>query len=119
MGAFTIAIQIGDPNGHRFEEVEALVDMEATLASAPASLLKKLNVSPMRRGTFEFADGRQAEMEIGETRVRVEGVETTTPVLFADDNASPLLGAMTLESLLLGVDPFNQRFVPVTGMLKG
>ncbi len=118
MGTFTITIQIGDPEGERFEEVEALVDTGATLSSAPRSLLKKLDVDPVRRGTFEFADGRRAEMDIGETRVRVDGVETTTPVLFADDNASPLLGAMTLEGLLLGVDPFNQRLVPVTGMLK-
>ena len=71
-----------------------------------------------RRGTFEYADGRRVELEIGETRVKVEGIETTTSVLFGAEDAEPLLGAMTLEGLLLGVDPFNRRLVPIVGMLK-
>ena len=36
----------------------------------------------------------------------------------SEDGLAPLLGAMTLEGLLLGVDPFNGRLVPITGMLK-
>jgi len=56
-------------------------------------------------------------MDMGETKVRVEGMETTTWVLFGDEGTTPLLGAMTLEGLLLGVDPFNERLVPVEGLL--
>jgi clan AA aspartic protease len=118
MGTFKIAIEIGDPKGEHFKEVEALVDTGATLTSVPAALLTRLSVEPVRRGTFEFADGRRAEMDIGETKVKVDGVETTAAVLFGEEGAPPLLGAMTLEGLLLGVDPFNRRLVPVTGMLK-
>ena len=84
----------------------------------PASILKRLGVDPLRRGTFEFADGRQVDMDIGETKVKIDGIETTTAVLFAKEGAAPLLGAMTLEGLLLDVDPFNRRLVPITGMLK-
>ena len=82
MGAFSITIEIGDPQGRRFEAVEALVDTVATLTSAPASLLRRLEVTPLRRGKFELADGRQVELDIGETKVRVEGTETATAVLF-------------------------------------
>jgi aspartyl protease family protein len=118
MGTFNVNIEIGDPEGRRFEQVEALVDTGATLTSVPASLLRSLGVIPVRRGTFELADGRQVQMDIGETRVKVEGVQTTTSVLFGEEGAAPLLGAMTLEGLLLGVDPFNRRLVPVVGKLK-
>ena len=34
MGAFAVTLEIGDPQGSRFETVEALVDTGATLASA-------------------------------------------------------------------------------------
>ena len=64
-----------------------------------------------------FLNGQQIEMDIGEARVRVQGLETTTTVLFGEEDAPALLGAMTLEGLLLGVDPFNRRLVPVEGLL--
>jgi clan AA aspartic protease len=117
VGTFNVTIEIGDPQGQRFEEVEALVDTGATLTSAPASLLKRLGVTPLRRGVFRLADGHRVEMERGETRVRVEGLETSTWLLFGEEGAPSLLGALTLEGLLLGVDPFNRRLVPVEGLL--
>ena len=103
---------LGDPQGQRFEEVDALVDTGATLTSAPSSLWRRLGVTPTRSGKFRLANGQQAE-----TQVRVEGSVTTTWVLFGDEGAPTLLGAMTLEGLLLGVDPFNRRLVPVEGLL--
>ncbi len=118
MGTFAVTLEIGDPQGRRFETVEALVDTGATLTSAPASLLRSLGVEATRSGTFEYTDGRRVEMEIEETKVKVEGTETTTSVLFGAEDSAPLLGAMTLEGLLLGVDPFNRRLVPIVGMLK-
>ena len=117
MGAFSVTIGLGDPQGQRFEDVDALVDAGATLTSAPASLLRQIGVTPTRKGTFRLANGRQVEMDMAETRVSVEGLETTTWVLFGEEAAPALLGAMTLEGLLLGVDPFNRRLVPVEGLL--
>ena len=117
MGTFQVTIEIGDPQGRRFEEVDTLVDTGATLTSAPGSMLRRLGVIATRKGTFEFADGRQAQLDIGDTRVKVDGVEITTSILFGEEGSPPLLGAMTLEGLLLGVDPFSQRLVPITGKL--
>ena len=61
--------------------------------------------------------GRRAQLDIGDTKVRVQGTEITTSILFGEEGSSPLLGAMTLEGLLLGVDPFNRRLVTITGEL--
>ena len=117
MGTFQVTIEIGDPQGRRFEEINALVDTGATLTSAPTSMLRRLGVIPTRKGTFEFADGRQAQLDIGDTKVKVQGEEITTSILFGEEGSTPLLGAMTLEGLLLGVDPFNRRLVTITGKL--
>ena len=117
MGTFIVTIEIGDPQGDRFEEIDALAETGATLTSAPASMLRGLGVVPTRTGTFEFADGRQAHLNISDTRVRVQGAEITTSILFGEEGSAPLLGAMTLEGLLLGVDPFNRRLVPISGKL--
>ena len=117
MGTFSITIEIGDPQGRRFESIDALVDTGATLTTVPAPILRRLGVVPSRRSTFRLANDQRVEMDMGETKVRVEGMETTTWVLFGDEGITPLLGAMTLEGLLLGVDPFNERLVPVEGLL--
>ena len=40
-----------------------------------------------------------------------------TLVVFNDEGTPPLLGALALEALFLGVDPVRQRLVPVDGLL--
>ena len=72
---------------------------------------------PARQGTFQLANGELVQMGLAETRVRVEGMETSTWVLFGAENSPILLGAFTLEGLLLGVDPHNRRLIPVNGLL--
>ena len=54
---------------------------------------------------------------MGETRVRVDGMETTTWILYGNEESQPLLGSLALEALLLGVDPYNKRLIPVEGLL--
>ena len=117
MGAFTVTIEVGDAQGQRFEQVDALVDTGATLTTVPASLLASLGVTSSRRGKFRLANGQSVEMGMGETRVRVDGLETSTWILFGEEGAPILLGALTLKELLLGVDPFNRRLIPVEGLL--
>ena len=117
MGTFSVTIEIGDLQGQQFEEVEALVDTGATLTTIPAVVLRRLGITPSRRGTFKLADGRHMEMDIGRALVRVAGAEEIVPVVFGDGEAQPLLGAVTLEVLFLAVDPVEKRLVPVEGLL--
>ena len=64
-----------------------------------------------------MADGRRVEREIGETKIRVNGLEATRIVVFSDDNVPPLMGADTLEGILLVVDPVDKRLVPTDALL--
>ena len=117
VGTFNVRIEIGDPEGQTFEEVEALVDTGATMTAAPESTLQRLGVVPSRRSTFRLANGDRVDMDMGETKVRVQGLETTTWVIFGQEGTATVLGAMTLEELLLGVGPVNRRLIAVEGLL--
>ena len=66
----------------------------------------------------ELADERVVEYEVGEARLRLDGRERTTLIVFGPDDAAPLLGATSLELFNLGVDPVGQSLVPVPGLLK-
>ena len=119
MGTFTVTVEIGDPQGQRFEEVEALVDTGATYPSLPATLLRRLGVSSSTTRTFILADGRRIQREMGDTWMRFHGEQHPVPVIFSEDDAANLLGAVALETFGLMVDPLNERLIPVDGLLMG
>jgi len=117
MGTFRVEIEIGDPEGGRFEKALALVDTGSTYTVAPRPFLVALGVRPHTRDVFELGDGRRVEMDIGRTWVRVNGRSEPTLVVFGSEGSDFLLGAYTLEGLRLAPDPVGQRLVPVPGLL--
>ena len=112
-----MSIEVGDQSGGRFETVDALVDTGATYTVLPSSILQRLGVVPHRRTTFELADGRRMELEMGRTWVRLDGQQEQTLVVFGNDVADAILGAVTLEEFLLSVDPVHQRLQRVDALL--
>ena len=117
VGTFHYAIEVGDPQGTRFETVDALVDSGASYTTLPPSVLRRLGVTPHEQVLFLLADGRRLERDVGRTWVRIDGKAEVTLVVFGDEEAEPLVGAYTLEGLRLGVDPLNRRLVPIPGYL--
>ena len=117
MGTFKVEMEIGAPDGTRFERVEALVDTGATYTTAPASFLRGLGIAPISVGRFTLADGSRTERQIGQTWIRIGDERCIAPVVFADERSGPLLGAVTLEIFRLGVDPVAKRLIPVDGLL--
>jgi clan AA aspartic protease len=117
LGTFYAEIAIGDPQGQRFETIQALVDTGATYTVLPTSLLRRLGVRPHTQASFHYADGREQAMDVGRTWVRINGAVEMTLVVFGGEGTDPLLGAYTMEGLRLAPDPVNQRLVPVPGLL--
>ena len=117
MASFFTTMEIGDPQGTRYEPVQALVDSGVTYNILPSSMLERLDVRPTETGTFVIADGSLVMREIGETRVRLDGREYTVPVIFGDEDNQPLLGMVTLEVFRLAIDPDGQRLIPVDAWL--
>jgi hypothetical protein len=81
-------------------------------------VLRSLGVVPYRKAVFELADGRLLEAEIGRTWVRVNGDQELTQVVFAEEDTQPILGAITLEELGLGVDTIKRALIPVRRLRK-
>ncbi len=117
LGTFRVVIDIGDPDGNRFESVQALVDTGASYTTVPSSVLREMTVTAHDRVTFILADGRRVQRDVGRTWIRVDGKSEITLVVFGDEDSESLVGAYTLQGLLLGVDTPNERLVPVPGLL--
>ena len=49
--------------------------------------------------------------------MRIDGQERIGYVAAGETGATPLLGAVTLETFLLAPDPVHKRLVPVRGLL--
>ena len=113
MGTFSIQIQAGDLAAQQFVAIEALVDTGASDTMLPRDILRRLGIIPVDRFTYSLADETLVEYDVGEARIRIEGRERTTQVVFGPEGVSPLLGATTLQLFHLGVDPMQERLVPV------
>ena len=117
MGTFTVEVEIGDPQGERWEKVEALVDTGASYTLLPRGLLERLGVSARDRARLRVATGQAIEQDLGQTWIRINGKSVITLVVFGEEGTAPLLGAYALEGLLLAPDPVNKRLVHVEGLL--
>jgi clan AA aspartic protease len=118
MGTFNVTMELGSLTTSKTFRTEALVDTGATHTLIPQSVLRDLGVEPIDRIAFQLADDRTVQYDVGQARLRLDGKERIILVVFGDDNASPLLGATTLEVFNLAVDPIQRRLVPVPGLLK-
>ena len=116
MRAFNVAIEIGDPGGERWETVEALVDTGASHTWVAADILERLGVRPQFRREFLTADQRVIEREMSVAMARWNDQALPTLVVFGDEGSAALLGVVTLEEFSLGIDPVNQRLIPVRGL---
>ena len=116
MGTFNVTLGVADRFREQYVTVDALVDTGATYTAVPENILDGLGIAREETRRFRLADNRTIEYSMGETRLRLEGREFTAPVIFAPDEATPLVGMTTLEILGLGVDPIEQKLVPVIAL---
>jgi len=115
MGLFYAKGSLTGPTGLR-EEAEFLVDTGATLLVVPRPMADRLGLKQTRLQRVMIAGGQHDVWPVAEVRFQLNGTETTTPCFIAPDGP-PLLGAVALESLFLGVDPVAKRLIPVEGFV--
>lgn len=113
MGTVLVTIEVGDPQGRNFREIELTVDTGSTFTALPATMLRQLGVPVDETVPSDLADGSTTPVDIGWTMVKVAGKTFPTNVIFAGENEPGLLGVVTLEQALLAVDPVHGRLVPV------
>ena len=106
-----VTIGVGDPQGRLFEDIEVVVDTDSTYTAVPRTMLQRLGVPVERSLSSETADGRIVPVDVGRTTIRLEGLQFSTPVIFAEDNEPSLLGVVSLEEAALAVDPLSGRLI--------
>jgi len=116
MSTFTVPLEIGSPDGQRWERIEAVVETGSTYSWVPRDVLSRLGIQPRVRREFETADQRVIERDLGIALSRTDGEELPALVVFVDPGGTPLLGAYTLEGFGLGADPVRGRLMPVRGL---
>ena len=92
------------------------MDTGATFTSIPSPILQRLGVPPQRMVRLKLANGEVSEQPMGEVLVELDGVRATVLCIFGPPDAPPLIGAHTLEALLMAVDPVAQQLVPTEAL---
>ena len=97
--------------------VSFLIDSGAVYSLVPAATLRKLGIRPYRTVDFSLADGTTISRQVGDAYFEFHGEGGAAPVIFGEAGDEPLLGATTLESIGLMLDPFKRRLIPMRMLL--
>jgi predicted aspartyl protease len=89
--------------------IEFLVDSGAVYSLVPAKRLKAIGIKPYKTLDFALADGSIMSRKVGDAYFEYRGDGGAAPVIFGEDGDQPLLGATTLESLALVLNPFRRE----------
>lgn len=84
------------------------MDSGAVYSVVESEVLKKIGIQPTRKKWFSLANGQEIVKEIGEAAFEYKGERVTSPVVFGDKGIF-LLGAVTLETFGLILDPLNRK----------
>jgi clan AA aspartic protease len=113
-----VSVRVANPaRPRRFTQVKFLVDSGAIYSVVPARTLKRLGVKPHSRRTFILADGSEVTRQMGDAAFRLDGRQGASPVIFGEKGDSALLGAVTLESLGVLLDPLRRELRPLPMVL--
>ena len=93
--------------------VKFLIDSGAVYSLVPAKQLRSLGMEPYKTMEFAFADGTTVTRQVGDAYFEYRGQGGAAPVIFGESGDQPLLGATTLESLGLALNPFQRELYPM------
>ena len=118
MGLTFLKIEIGNPaKPDVTERIEFLIDSGASYSIVPKSVLEKLGIKPLIKQRLILANGsiiiRNKGIALFKYNNRIGGAD----VIFGEKGDSILLGAFTLESLGLGLDPIQRDLKPLPMVL--
>ena len=113
-GLTVLQVEVGNPaNPDVTEEVEFLIDSGAIYSVVPTSLLEGLGIRPLSEEEFRLADGSRITRKKGIARYKYGDRVGGADVIFGEEGDSLLLGAFTLESLGLSLDPLRRELKPL------
>jgi clan AA aspartic protease len=103
--------------GRKSLTVNFLIDSGAVYSLVPGKRLKSIGIQPYKTLEFTLADGSVVTRRVGDAYFAYRGGGGAAPVIFGEDGDEPLLGATTLESLALVLNPFQRKLHPMKLLL--
>jgi len=100
----------------KFAIHEFLLDSGAMYSVLPAAELKKLGIKAVRQEEFTLANGETVTKGVGNALFEYQGKIGAAPVILGDEGVY-LLGATTLESIGLMLDPLRRELKPAPMLL--
>ena len=97
----------------KIAEVNFLVDSGAIYSLAPGVILDELEIEPYKEMSFSLADGTVLKRKVCSAYFEFGGEGGPAPVVYGEPGDEPLLGATTLESLGLVLNPFTRTLHPM------
>jgi clan AA aspartic protease len=91
------------------EKLEFLVDSGAIFSVVPAAVLRKLGIKAREKQEFRLANGDKIVRRKGSALFRYNGRTGVADVIFGEKGDATLLGAFTLETLGLALDPLKRE----------
>jgi len=114
MGTFSVRFVVRHPvHAHQQLELEGSVDTGALFTQIPMDVLSRIGVTPSGTRAVHYADGTRDLVPVAKADIALDGVETATLVLCGRPGSLVLVGATTLETLGLGVDPIHKKLIPI------
>ena len=118
MGLTVLELEIANPATPEIgEKVEFLIDSGAIYSVVPSPVLERLGIRPLAEQQFRLADGSKIVRKKGGAVFRHGERVGVADVIFAAEGDSNLLGATTLESLGLSLDPLRRELKPLPMIL--
>jgi clan AA aspartic protease len=105
--------------GRKAIEIDFLIDSGAVYSLVPRKQLKSIGIAPYKTLEFTLADGSSVKRDVGDAYFEFRGDGGAAPVIFGEEGDQPLLGATTLESLGLILNPFQRDLHPRKMVLMG
>src|SRR5690242_4895299 len=83
VGITHLTLRISNPREpSRGFEQKLIVDTGALYSIVPATRLAEIGIEPDRSHTFELADGRRVQREVGGALYEFEGIRAPAPIVF-------------------------------------
>ncbi len=120
VGITYVEVEVGNPaNTSNTLSVEFKVDSGAIYTVAPAAVLEELGIGPISENVFWLANGEKIVRQRGIAYFKYLDKVGGADVIFGEEGDSNLLGATTLESLGLALDPFKRELKPMPLIIGG
>jgi aspartyl protease family protein len=117
MGIFSAKVRVWNPAApSRVEELELMVDSGASYSWISRQRLASLGLEPVRKMQFRTIEGKLLERDLAPAFLATDGFTGGDNVVMAEPGDLEVLGAHSLESLGLTVDPVSKKLVPMIGL---